>query len=94
MNLLRNSTAHRLFFFNRYQFTKRKQMIKSNSTLNATVNVRYIVDDVDAAVKFYKEFFGFEVYHAPADRLCNVTKRWFEITLESTRSGRRRSRNA
>lgn len=41
--------------------------MKSSITNPTTVSVRYIVDDVDACVKFYTENLGFDfVMHTPA----------------------------
>ena len=39
-----------------------------------TVNVRYMVDDVDAAVAFYTTHFGFEVLSHFGDAFADVAK--------------------
>ena len=39
-----------------------------------TVSVRYIVDDVDAAVAFYTELLGFEVQMRPAPPFATLTR--------------------
>ena len=50
------------------------------------VNVRYMVDDVDAAVAFYTEQFGFEVrsIHAPA--FADVVRGHLRLLLSGPRS--------
>lgn len=40
----------------------------------ATVNVRYMVDDVDAAVAFYTTHFGFEVLTQAGDAFADVSR--------------------
>jgi catechol 2,3-dioxygenase-like lactoylglutathione lyase family enzyme len=40
----------------------------------ATVSVRYIVDDVDAAVAFYTDHLGFEVEMHPAPGFASLTR--------------------
>jgi catechol 2,3-dioxygenase-like lactoylglutathione lyase family enzyme len=43
-----------------------EKMKKSESPAATTVSVRYIVNDVDASVTFYKDFLGFDVVMHPA----------------------------
>ena len=40
----------------------------------ATVSVRYIVDDVDAALAFYREQLGFEEVMHPAPTFAMLTR--------------------
>ena len=48
----------------------------------ATVSVRYIVDDVDAAITFYREQLGFSEVMHPAPTFAMLT-RGDEVRLES-----------
>jgi catechol 2,3-dioxygenase-like lactoylglutathione lyase family enzyme len=46
----------------------------STSEVAMTVNVRYSVDDVDAAIAFYTEHFGFEVLTHAAPAFADVKR--------------------
>jgi catechol 2,3-dioxygenase-like lactoylglutathione lyase family enzyme len=39
-----------------------------------TVNVRYMVDDVDAAIAFYRDLFGFEVSMSAAPAFADIKR--------------------
>ena len=45
------------------------------------VNVRYIVDDVDAAVAFYTQHFGFELHMQAGDAFADVTRGALRLLL-------------
>jgi catechol 2,3-dioxygenase-like lactoylglutathione lyase family enzyme len=48
-----------------------------------TVSVRYIVDDVDAAVAFYTERLGFEVVMRPAPPFANLARGDLRLLLNA-----------
>ena len=48
-----------------------------------TVNVRYIVDDVDAAIGFYSERFGFEVVMHPAPTFAILARGELRLLLSA-----------
>ena len=48
-----------------------------------TVNVRYIVDDVDAAIGFYSEQFGFEVVMHPAPTFAILARGELRLLLSA-----------
>src|SRR3954449_2144648 len=47
------------------------------------VSVRYIVDDVDAAVAFYTELLGFEVVMRPAPPFAMLARRELRLLLNA-----------
>jgi catechol 2,3-dioxygenase-like lactoylglutathione lyase family enzyme len=49
----------------------------------ATVQVRYIVRDVDAALKFYREQLGFEVVMHPAPAFAMLTRGDLRLVLSA-----------
>jgi catechol 2,3-dioxygenase-like lactoylglutathione lyase family enzyme len=50
----------------------------------ATVSVRYIVDDVDAAIRFYTEQLGFTVAMRPGPGFAAVTRGDLRLLLSAT----------
>ena len=50
------------------------------------VNVRYMVDDVDAAVAFYVEHFGFELLSNQAPAFADVSRGNLRLLLSGPRS--------
>ena len=52
----------------------------------STVSVRYIVDDVDAAVAFYTEQLGFTVLSHPAPAFADVVRGPLRILLSGPQS--------
>ena len=50
------------------------------------VNVRYMVDDVDAAVAFYTTHFGFEVRTSAAPAFADVTRGHLRLLLSGPKS--------
>ncbi len=52
----------------------------------ATVSVRYIVDDVDAAVAFYTEHFGFEVLSQAGPAFADVARGDLRLLLSGPNS--------
>jgi len=51
-----------------------------------TVNVRYMVDDVDAAVAFYTTHFGFEVLSQAGDAFADVVRDDLRLLLSGPKS--------
>jgi catechol 2,3-dioxygenase-like lactoylglutathione lyase family enzyme len=51
-----------------------------------TVNVRYMVDDVDAAVAFYTTHFGFEVLSHFGDAFADVARGDLRLLLSGPKS--------
>ena len=51
-----------------------------------TVNVRYMVDDVDAAVDFYTKHFGFELGTNAAPAFADVTRGPLRLLLSGPQS--------
>jgi catechol 2,3-dioxygenase-like lactoylglutathione lyase family enzyme len=49
----------------------------------ATVNVRYIVDDVDAAIEFYTTQLGFEVRMHPAPQVAILARESLQLLLSA-----------
>ena len=59
-------TALMFIFLYKNSFAQSYQTLeKMNKSATITVSVRYIVNDVDASVTFYKEFLGFDVVMHP-----------------------------
>jgi catechol 2,3-dioxygenase-like lactoylglutathione lyase family enzyme len=52
----------------------------------ATVNVRYMVDDVATAVDFYKKHFGFEVLTSAAPAFADVQRGNLRLLLSGPKS--------
>jgi catechol 2,3-dioxygenase-like lactoylglutathione lyase family enzyme len=50
------------------------------------VNVRYMVDDVEAAVAFYTTHFGFEVRSSAAPAFADVTRGHLRLLLSGPKS--------
>lgn len=48
-----------------------------------TVSVRYIVDDVDAAISFYCDQFGFEIEMHPAPSFAMLSRGDLRLLLSS-----------
>ena len=48
----------------------------------ATVSVRYIVDDVDAAIAFYRDLLGFDLVMHPAPPFAMLTRGGNQILLD------------
>ena len=53
---------------------------------NEMVNVRYMVDDVDAAVDFYTKHFGFEVRMSAAPAFADVMRGHLRLLLSGPAS--------
>jgi len=51
-----------------------------------TVNVRYMVDDVDAAVAFYTTHFGFEVLSQAGEAFADVARGDLRLLLSGPKS--------
>jgi catechol 2,3-dioxygenase-like lactoylglutathione lyase family enzyme len=56
-----------------------------------TVNVRYMVDDVDAAITFYTEHLGFEVLSSAAPAFADVKRGNLRMLLSGPASSAGRS---
>ncbi len=54
--------------------------------LNDMVNVRYMVDDVDAAIAFYTKHLGFEVHTDVAPAFADVTRGHLRLLLSGPTS--------
>ena len=54
--------------------------------LNDMVNVRYMVDDVDAAIAFYTKHLGFEVHTDVAPAFADVTRGQLRLLLSGPTS--------
>ncbi|HMG41967.1 MAG TPA: VOC family protein [Acidimicrobiales bacterium] len=54
--------------------------------LNEMVNVRYMVDDVDAAIEFYTKHLGFEVRTSAAPAFADVTRGNLRLLLSGPAS--------
>jgi catechol 2,3-dioxygenase-like lactoylglutathione lyase family enzyme len=50
----------------------------------ATVSVRYIVDDVDASIKFYTEQFGFSLTMHPAPSFAMLSRGDLRLLINGT----------
>lgn len=50
----------------------------------ATVSVRYIVDDVDAAIAFYRQHLGFEEQMHPAPTFAMLTRGDLRLNLSAS----------
>ena len=53
----------------------------------ATVNVRYIVQDVDAAIAFYGDLLGFDVEMHPAPGFAMLSRGDLRLLLNTPRGG-------
>jgi catechol 2,3-dioxygenase-like lactoylglutathione lyase family enzyme len=53
----------------------------------ATVSVRYIVDDVDAAIAFYCEQLGFDLQMRPAPRFAMLSRGDLRLLLSASGGG-------
>lgn len=51
-----------------------------------TVNVRYMVDDVDASISFYSEHFGFRLQHSAAPAFADVQRGNLRLLLSGPAS--------
>jgi catechol 2,3-dioxygenase-like lactoylglutathione lyase family enzyme len=51
--------------------------------MTVTVSVRYIVDDVDAAIAFYTEYLGFEVEMHPAPGFASLSRGDLQLLLNA-----------
>jgi catechol 2,3-dioxygenase-like lactoylglutathione lyase family enzyme len=54
--------------------------------IDDTVNVRYMVDDVDAAIEFYTKHFGFRLNTTAAPAFADVTRGSLRLLLSGPRS--------
>ena len=54
--------------------------------LDEMVNVRYMVDDVDAAIAFYTDHFGFQVNMSAAPAFADVTRGNLRLLLSGPAS--------
>jgi catechol 2,3-dioxygenase-like lactoylglutathione lyase family enzyme len=54
---------------------------------DTSVSVRYIVDDVDAAVTFYSELLGFDVVMRPDPRFAMLSRGPLRLLLNSASGG-------
>ena len=53
----------------------------------ATISVRYIVDDVDAAIEFYTEHLGFDVELRPAPGFAALSRGDLRLLLNAPGAG-------
>ncbi|MFC8734270.1 VOC family protein [Luteimicrobium sp. NPDC057192] len=53
----------------------------------ATVSVRYVVDDVDAAIAFYTQVLGFELVMHPAEAFAMLTRGDLRLVLSRPGGG-------
>jgi catechol 2,3-dioxygenase-like lactoylglutathione lyase family enzyme len=67
--------------------TKESSMSNKPSTM---VSVRYMIDDVDAAIKFYTTYLGFTLESFPAPPLATVTRGNLRLLLSGPESSGRR----
>jgi catechol 2,3-dioxygenase-like lactoylglutathione lyase family enzyme len=51
-----------------------------------TVNIRYMVDDVEQAVSFYTHLFGFELLSSAAPAFADVRRRGLRLLLSGPKS--------
>ena len=51
-----------------------------------TINVRYLVDDVDASIEFYTEYLGFEVLTSAAPAFADVKRGNLRLLLSGPAS--------
>src|SRR5215813_2231262 len=58
---------------------------------DATVNVRYMVDDVDAAIAWYTRHLGFEVISSAAPAFADVKRGSLRLLLSGPKSSAGRS---
>ena len=56
----------------------------------STISVRYIVNDVDAAITFYSQLLGFTVEAHPAPGFAMLSRGALRLLLRSRQSDRRR----
>ena len=54
--------------------------------IDETVNVRYMVDDVEAAIEFYTKHFGFETNTAAPPAFADVTRGHLRLLLSGRTS--------
>jgi catechol 2,3-dioxygenase-like lactoylglutathione lyase family enzyme len=67
--------------------TQKSSMKDNSSTM---VSVRYMIDDVDAAIKFYTTYLGFTLQSHPAPPLATVTRGNLRLLLSGPESSGRR----
>ena len=60
-----------------------------NATDNGTFSVRYMIDDVDAAVTFYAKHFEFELEHNAAPAFASVRRGNLRLLLSGKKSSGR-----
>jgi catechol 2,3-dioxygenase-like lactoylglutathione lyase family enzyme len=70
--------------------TKAKKEADLNNEYSAVVDVRYMIDDVDAAVAFYTKHFGFTVEVDSAPAFASVTRGNLRLLLSGEKSSGRR----
>lgn len=59
----------------------------SDSSTSTSIRVRYIVDDVDAAIAFYTRHLGFEVQMHPAPGFAALTRDNLRLLLNAPGAG-------
>jgi catechol 2,3-dioxygenase-like lactoylglutathione lyase family enzyme len=59
----------------------------NGKTSAAAVSVRYIVDDVDAAVEFYTKLLGFRVEQQPAPGFASLSRGGLQLLLNAPGAG-------
>jgi catechol 2,3-dioxygenase-like lactoylglutathione lyase family enzyme len=67
--------------------TQKSSMKDNSSTM---VSVRYMIDDVDAAIKFYTTYLSFTLQSHPAPPLATVTRGNLRLLLSGPESSGRR----
>ncbi len=61
------------------------------STTASTVSVRYMIDDVDAAIAFYTKHLGFTLDHNAAPAFASVTRGNLRLLLSGEKSSGRQA---
>lgn len=61
-----------------------------NTKPTTLVSVRYMIDDVDAAIKFYTQHLGFTLEHNAAPAFASVTRGNLRLLMSGEKSSGRR----